>query len=519
MSEVNVSFWKNFINTFTKIGHGNLSLFVEPGLKAVQEDPFIYGHLVAWNNPRTQVRDAQIAAPVLALRNITDSMYAENAVAHLMKLGPRELIRALDFNGQLTKGTVIWREKTGTGKNIKWETRTTKVGPSAVTGGVGNLLEKSIGRYLQVREASNGWWDKTVVSNREAMLTLYTKWHIKPSQRAQDILFDHKYPTGSVFAAIKGLADMTDREAAGNVLKFGIPLPIAIGACGKHLKSRDFQLALIEGATGNQIINLTDALRRWGALDDDLLKSSYEAAMERAASDKRVNALKTDKAAAAMSGTKIAEKMEKMKTQALDTAVGKIKANVAVFVDKSGSQHVSVELGKQIGALIAERVDGEVSMLFFDMYPYYYDIKGKSLSEINQLTRGIRGSGGTNIGAPLEWLIAQGKMVDMIVIISDGGDNGSRFNGAYRRYSEMTGIEPAVYLLRTAGDYNYWAGNCKQAGIEYEQIDFDKGNVDYNSLPQVIRMLKPGKFTLLDEILAAPLLTLDEVFSSKGDKE
>lgn len=127
-----------------------------------------------------------------------DLRYAENAIGHLMLLGPRELEKAYEFSKELTKAGMVVRH------------------------GRRRMLEKALRRYLGVREGIPDWWDAAVVRNREAMLTLYSVSHYKPSARAQAILFDRKYPEGSVFAAIKSLKALPPFEAAAQVMKFKI---------------------------------------------------------------------------------------------------------------------------------------------------------------------------------------------------------------------------------------------------------------------------------------------------------
>src|SRR5712691_9221674 len=90
---------QRLVATLLKIPHGNLSVYVHDALPAAQADLDLFAHLTAWNHRQSKVRDSKVAFPALALRGLqkTDTAYAENAVAHMVSLNPRELIRSYQF--------------------------------------------------------------------------------------------------------------------------------------------------------------------------------------------------------------------------------------------------------------------------------------------------------------------------------------------------------------------------------------------------------------------------------------
>jgi len=121
-------------------------------------------------DPRRTLR--QLAFPLVALRTLAkaDADLAENAVANLLLLSPRDLVRAYDFSKHLT----------AQGRPIR--------------GGQRRMLERGIRLYLTEREKRVAWWDRTVLQHRDSMKRLYRLAHQKPSFRAQAILFQKKYP-------------------------------------------------------------------------------------------------------------------------------------------------------------------------------------------------------------------------------------------------------------------------------------------------------------------------------------
>lgn len=482
------------VNQILRIGHGNLmQTYASIGLRAATEEPFLMAHLIAWNQKKGEVRDSKVALPVLALRSPYDAELTENAVAHLVSLDPRNLVRAIHFNKELTK-------------------------TDAVSTGSGTMLKTAVKQYISVREQNPGWWNRTVLQHRKSIKALYALFHIKPSVVAQAILFNGERPKGSVFEAVGQLKNMAPQEAAGTILNFKIPFLVAVGAVGGVKNKPDIILALIERTSGSELINNTGMFQRLGVFDNPALKAAFDAAVQRAKDDKKVGSLKAGRAAQAAADAgdqKTAKKMQAVQEEKLQQ-LGGIEGDWLVLGDMSGSMHQSVEVAKQVAALIAQQVKGQVHLVFFNTDPVQFDVTGKSLEDIKQMTRHIRANGGTCIGCGLELLRFKNVLVNGIVLVTDGGENTRpAFCEAYRKYVETIGIEPTVYHLWLPGEQNVMALNNEQASLQVQT--FDISQVDYYSLPNIIKALRSSRYSLVDEILGTPLLRLADVFNSNGN--
>lgn len=506
---------KQFISTLMKIGHGKLDAYIKDGLLASEAEPELFAHFIAWNEIKGKVRDSKVAYPVIALRSVSksDRDLAENAVAHLMKLSPRDLVRAYDFNKQLT----------GEGRAIK--------------SGYRRMLEQGLRDYLQAREDHPKWWERTTLQHRESMKRLYRISHKRPSDRAQKILFEGKYPANSVFAKVANLKNMTPQEAASVILSEKIPYEVAVGAVAK-IKDKDIILALLEGMTGNQVVTNSKMLDRMGVKKDPVLNAAYQAALNRAKSDKKLNVLKADQMLErkgpggqsvgsymmyAASPTSLSVSLpppsEEMQAdlqqlQAHATKMlGGIEGDWLILGDCSGSMSQSVELAKKVAALITEQVKGKVWLIFFNTYPTPFDVTGKTFFQIQEMTQRIRSGGGTSIGCGLDYIKANGHEVDGIVIVSDGGDNTHpMFGTAYKSYCEKIGRQPTVYFYDVGGDYD---SLMPQLPGVIEKFDLRHGKVDYYSLPNTIATLRTNKYSMIDEIMATPLLKMVDAIVRK----
>lgn len=499
-----VQFQKSeLINAFLKSKHGKLEEYVQVGLSASKYEPEFFSHLIAWNLIKGEIRDSKIALPILALRQFGNTIneFSENAVASLMLLDPRSLVKAYNFNKELVK----------IGLNI--------------SGGQRKKLQEGIQRYLQVRESNNGWWVKTAVQHRNDLKTLYAVSHYHPSDFAQQVLFERDYPKGSVFEKIHSLKNMSDSEAAGTILNFKIPFQIALGSLGR--KKSDFQenpefiLALLEGMSGQQLINSTKFLESLDVFKNPMLKSEYNKALERAKNDKKVTTLKANKAMESMSeSSDVNQDILRKLSEIQEVKINEkgIEGDWAILGDCSGSMKKAIEISKEIASYLTKSVKGKVYLIYFNTEPRVFDVTGKKLEEIKVLTQYIGAHGGTSCGCGLKYLQDRKIVVNGIAMVSDGGDNTHPlFHDAYKEYCRKMDIEPTVYLFHVNGERNVLSDYCKINKIQIETHDMEGS--DYYSLPNIIPTLKTTRYSLIDEIMNIPLLTFEKVFQNNQRKE
>lgn len=472
-----------------KIEHGNLDAYIKDGDLAAHAEPELFAHFIAWNAIKGKVRDSKVAYPVIGLRGAArDRELAENAVAHLMLLSPRDLVRAYDFHMKLSKQGMR---------------------PAAP---FKRLLRDSIHSYLKAREMNKGWWDRTVLQHRDSMKRLYRISNHPPDAYAQKVLFENKYSSSSVFAKVAGLKNMTPKDAAATILTNRIPFEVVTGALN-NIKDTNILLALLEGMTGNQVVTNTKMLEKLGVMKDPMLKAAYDAALQRAKEDKKLNVLKAGRAAEENEG--VSAELINLQSQATKRQLSGIEGNWLILGDCSGSMNESMELAKKVASLITEQVKGKVWLIYFSTVPIPFEVTGKTYFQINDMTKRIMSGGGTSIGCGLEYLLARNEEVDGIVIVSDGGDNTHPyFHSAYQKYSKHFDKEPTVYHFLVKGDSNSLSQYARQNGMQIEEFDMAHGKVDYYSLPNIISALRTNRYSLVDEIMSVPLLTMEGVYGT-----
>lgn len=149
---------------------------------------------------------------------------------------------------------------------------------------------------------------------------------------------------------------------------------------------------------------------------------------------------------------------------------------------------------------------------------------GKSLDWINETTKHIAANGGTSIGCGLQRMLDSSAEVDGIAVVSDAAENSSPwFADVYKKYSEKYDKEVPVYLYRTVNKSNYGGDvdlkvSMDRSHFDIQEFDLTK-SVDYYSLPNLIKTMRTNRYSLIDEILATPLLTLQDVYGQLTTKE
>ncbi len=123
------------------------------------------------------------------------------------------------------------------------------------------------------------------------MKALYASLHIKPSARAEAILFKDSPPGDSLAGALKGLASAgSAEEQALLIVGRKIPYTVAVGALKRV--SPPVLAALISVMSPQEVINHLSALKQRGALDHPELRSLVDAKLDAARTDSRVSGLK-----------------------------------------------------------------------------------------------------------------------------------------------------------------------------------------------------------------------------------
>jgi hypothetical protein len=490
------------LNTLLTTPHRRLDAVWPVHQGMAESDPRFYVRLAAWYNDQGEVRDHKEMFVVTLLLSQFEG-HRDVGLALLRGLPPYQVVRVVDFiHGKKTTRKV--RPKAG-----KKAPAADAPAPETVVEEFGlfknppRALRTEVTRYLREREADAEWFDSTALVARKALKRLYALLHVAPGARAQQILFDEQPPADSRLFALKELARAkTPADQARAIIEHRIPYRVA--ATVVQQMTPTVLLALIERMSPQELINNLGALRRRGALDNPELKALVDQKLQEAKTSARVSAYKAQVAGEAAGATgELAAALDAV-TEARVKAKGQITRPTALLLDKSGSMHVALEVGRQLGAMISAVCRADLFAYAFDNIAYPVEPRGPALADWEKALAGIHAGGSTSCGVALDWMRRRGQRVEQFVFVTDEGENSAPlFKDAYAAYAAELKVRPSVILVRVGQAADTLQRACRELGVPLHMIEF-RG--DYYALPNVIPLLTfPSQVELLMEILNYPL--------------
>ena len=503
------------LNSLLTTPHRELAKIWPLHQEMVAKDPRFYVRLGAWYADHGDVRDhKEMFIVTLVLSDFEG--HRDTGLALLRALPPYEVVRVLDFisGRKTTKKVRPEAEKTG-GKRRKPAAEPAEPAPIAPAKTVvedfglfrnpPRALKTEITRYLREREADAGWFDGSVLVARKAIKRLYALLHVKPGDRAQQILFDETPPDDSRLAALKKLARAaTPVEQASAIIDNRIPYRVAVTMVKQMTPT--VLLALIDVMSPQEVINNLAALNRRGAMDNPDLKSAIEQKLDAAKTSTRVSAFKAEEA---MKAANLSADLRAQLEQVADAQVkakGRITRPTALLIDKSSSMELAIELGKRIGAMISAICERELYVYAFDTMAYPIERGGTDLASWETGLRGINAGGATACGVALDYMTRKRQYVEQIIVMSDEEENTPPlFVEALKKYREALPADPNVCFVRTPNARDYLEVQCRTAGLACDTFQFTG---DYYALPNLVALVsRPSKLELLMEIMEYPLPT------------
>jgi hypothetical protein len=362
--------------------------------------------------------------------------------------------------------------------------------------------------WLRRREADALWFDEVFLRDRKNVKYLYATLQIKPSTRAKAIVFEEEPPKDSRVFVVQQLSKNNDPDhIAEQIVAHKINAATAVGLL--PYMNEKILAALIQVMTPQQLLNRMASLRRRGAFEDKKMRSLIEEKMLQAASEKRVQDGRLLIAAQASGDDLLNAQLGQLSAQRLQQK-GSIKRPTAIFVDKSGSMQVALEVGAHVASLCSAIVERELWVYAFDSFAR--PIKApeqKNLIGWSRAFSSIHADGATSIGAPFVSLAKEKSAAEQIIVITDGEENTAPyFVPALREYEAKTQQRCQVIVVivgqkvlgRSALEVS-----LQQEKIEHQCILFQG---DLYSLPNLIPYVTtPRRAELCAEIMMSELPT------------
>jgi hypothetical protein len=491
------------LNSLLTCPHRKLELFFNLHKQICEKDPRFYMRLASWYDENGEVMDHKESFIINLITSQFDG-HRNIGLALLERKSPKNISRILRFiNGTYVPNYVEKTEvKNGVSKKVRSINKAT---PKVKFGLFKNLprsLRSEVGYYLKDREADSEWFDSTVFSARKSMKELYARCNIKPSERAQQILFDGKYPEDSRLNVYKQLREATTpADQARLIVENKVPYRVATSLITAITPT--VLLALIQSMTDKELINNQAALKTHGAFDNEDLKKVIMERLKKATKSKKLDALKSMKAAE-VSG--LSEDVKAQLEEIADKQVkakGRITRNTALLVDRSGSMHVGIEIAKKIAPLIGGIMDenAQLYVYAYDNIPDLIRSESNSIADWDRAFAGITARGGTSAASVFGAMDKRNQVVDQFIIVTDQGENNiPTFSKCVAAYMKVHNVDPHFIFINCGGHDNRMSDRLVKDGVT--DVDVINFNGDYYSLPGIIPFLtKNSKLDLLIEIM------------------
>lgn len=494
------------LNSFLSCPHRDTDQLKNIHLELQSVDPVFYAHLAAWYFKNGDIRDhKEVFVGALAC-----DPYFENREVGLALFRKTPTFMKSKIIGFIKGKKIKLRKKTG--KKIQRGKRkvdeiVNEIKTTGLYKNVPRSLRNDVTAFLEYIEGDTELFDSLVVRNKEDLKVLYAALHIPPGERADQILFKDNYPKDSKLNVFEQISEAkSPAKIAKLIVEYKIPYTVAVGLVEKITPS--ILVALINAMSPQEIINNYASLEEKGAMKNEDTKKLITDKLEKAKSAKGVSALKSKEAV--KTGRVKDEATAKVLEEIADTQIkkrGVIKVPTAIFIDKSGSMDQSIEVGKNVAALISGATEASFSVIAFDTAAREITATGTKMSDWEKAFIPIRSHGGTSIGAALDYLMRKNTLVEQIVVITDEGENnGPYFHQVFPEYVKKFNITPTITIIYINSRYpsKELSGYLKRAKIDFDY--YEPKDDDYYALPGLIPLLsRKSKLDLLYEIMDTPL--------------
>jgi hypothetical protein len=509
------------LNSFMTCSHRDTEASMKIHQDIQKVDPLFYAHLACWYRKNGELRDVNEVFSAL----LSVDAYLPNREVGLALFREQAPFMKRRILGFIKGKKVKVREKTG--KKVEIEVAAGK-GKKKKSIDEIKITEKKVGlnktlptafktevtRYLRWLEEHPDKFDTIAIRSAKDLKALYASngLQIKPSPRAQAILFDKKYPADSKLNAFEKISKAkTPEEAATLIVENKIPFTIAVGLVEKITPS--ILVALIGAMSPQELINNIASLQEKGAMDNPEVKKLIQAKLKKAETAKGVATLKskTAKATGRVTDDDISKQLDKVADVQVMRS-GTIKVPTAIFIDQSGSLHAAIEIGKRCAAMVSGVTTADLHVVCFNTAATPITSQDKTLTGWEKAFAPIHANGGTSMGVALDYLMRRGSVVEQIVIVTDELENQAPyFTDVFALYKERMKVTPHVVIINiNGGTTSTFSDQILHVSMDKAKITYDiykPTNADYYGLPGLVTLLsRKSKLDLVYEVMDTPLL-------------
>ena len=385
---------KKLLQSLLRCPHRDLAQTIPVFSQALEEDPLFAGKcfyaltLQEFN----RIRDLEEAG----ISFLLTSQFPEHRTAGrilFQDLEPYRAVRASQF--------------------IRKDLRSNRQVKGAVTG------------FLRTLERDQKRFDGAVRVARNPLHQMYVAYHVKPSVRAQTMIFLRKTPEGEIDVDKLLREAATPEDQAKIISEYKVPYRKATSALKKMTPA--VWVALIDVMTPVEAVNARASVEKSGVLGDPRIRKLYEGKLAQAKGSEKVTAAHLAERKSARGKDERLEAIVQETRQDKVEKGARITAKTLFLIDRSGSMHTAIEIAKRLCPMAAASCDDEMAVYCFNDTAVKLDYDGSALKDFENAFRMIRSGGQTSIGIGLQKAIRDGFIPEQVVIVTDQGENSKPY--------------------------------------------------------------------------------------------
>ena len=344
----------------------------------------------------------------------------------------------------------------------------------------------AIKKHLKNIENDEEKFDRLLIYDKNTLKHIYSSLHIKPSERADNILFKNKMPKGSFAEALKLLRTTKyDSNLVCSIIdKYSLTAEESLHAVSHF--SYKISKKILDMLTPEEILKLYPKMKRLKMTkDEDILWEIKE----------KIYLLpkKQPKAEARRIKKYIHKPTIQFKSQIYAYILKflekrySIDKEISLLIDVSGSMYAHQEIGKAFVHIFSSLMSDIDKLHVWTFATEASEInikdpKWKEYPSINQ--KPTYNSLGTSPGSALLKMAEKEEKSDVLIIISDGNENGSvLFSDAYEKYVQKMNFFPYPIFIKCGYISDKFETNLQNSDITCFVSEF----TDYESVISEIR--------------------------------
>lgn len=491
---------KQIFNQMTKVQHRIYGPMVNQFLSLMNDDPYFTGRALVHIFKTSKIRDQQDCAIIVLLQSSPEYGFRDAGSAlfaldfaktknsqGMKSLPPYRLFRIWDY----IHGNEVILDN-GKQKRIKRQTP----GPK-----VYSRMKNLMTRYINFLDADIGRFDGVSELNKSELKYVYTTYGLRPSERAQAILFDNDPPADSKAGIIKEVAKLAESGKVVDAAIKGIENNISYIVLQSIVPKSEpaVAIAMVEAMTSQQAANSIGWVEKSGILQIDEVKQVFTDKVSKAKSIASLEHRKSSRATDVdvIQAVEIAKEKEASKLK-------KIERETLILIDISSSMGIAIEPTLKMVSHLAPYLDlNKTRLIWFKQYAGEVKPRTFGFQDLKNSVRGLRADGGTSHVAGLQKGLENGFEPQNLVIVTDGQENGhARMLGVgeVAHATSRLSIVPQVTILGLGQYYRGFTQSFEDRGVPVDEFIFDDSE-EYYIYDQIGALLGGDRKKTLTEMI------------------